>query len=110
MSITIVFDLVQGDLDDIYNLSKVTTTKYTVTKNVPPIPTLTFRDLFYYLPYTFTQFWKVMYNGNILDWDEPIPQRMINQTVHLVAPMGHWSHPSYQANNPLLYFQQSNQD
>lgn len=101
MSVTIVFYDVKGSMDDIYDSSKIITTKYKTNKNVPDIPNPTPKDLFESLPESFTKFWRIIWAGNVLDWNDCIPPTADGKTLYMISPICHWSNVNFKNNDPL---------
>ncbi len=102
MSVTFKFGYTVGSYDNIHDHSKARHTRYSVTLPVPEIINPTFADVLRPLSSCFTQFWRIVYAGNIIHWNDAIPPSFDGKHVHLVAPIGHWSRKGYAENFPIF--------
>jgi hypothetical protein len=76
-----------GDLADIHNMKKVTSTTYTV--KVDSIGTAKTVAELLGGSVEFWQFWSIAHAGKRLKADETDPKAL--KKVRMIAPIGHWS-------------------
>lgn len=102
MSITFRFQHVHGSYDDIHDRSKIVTVTYETTLIVPQVPNPTLRMLFKPQSKCFTNFWRVIWAGEPLDWDDALPPSANEQTLTMVGSIAHWASDNYVRNFPIL--------